>query len=289
MNELRPGMAVNEAARALRRALEPIGAAHEARWLLLSALGCTDAGLLLSGAQPLTQAQAQTLGAQLQRRLAGEPLQYVLGEWEFAGCPLFVGPGALIPRADTEILLERALALCKAEGFASALDLCTGSGALAVALAVHGGLKTVAAADISPQALFWARKNAARSRSAIEFYEGDLFAPVPGRFDLIVSNPPYIPTGDLAGLDREVREHEPRLALDGGADGLAFYRRIAAEAGGHLTPGGALLLEVGVGEAGAVQALLRGAGFANIRCTKDLAGIPRVVEGRAPARGAQGA
>ena len=97
MNELRPGMAVNEAARALRRALEPIGAAHEARWLLLSALGCTDAGLLLSGAQPLTQAQAQTLGAQLQRRLAGEPLQYVLGEWEFAGCPLFVGPGALIP------------------------------------------------------------------------------------------------------------------------------------------------------------------------------------------------
>lgn len=185
---------------------------------------------------------------------------------------------ALIPRPETELLAERAVRLSMTKPGLTVLDLCTGTGCIAVALAKLGRFSAVAASDISADALDLAEENAAAHGVHVDFINSDLFDRLSGRrFDVIVSNPPYIARAELEDLMPEVRDHDPVTALDGGPDGLSFYRRIAAEAGAHLSPGGCLLLEIGAGQGKAVRSLLEEAGFADVRIEKDYSGRDRVV------------
>lgn len=199
--------------------------------------------------------------AAAEERKSGKPLQYILGTAPFYGYDFEVRPGVLIPRFDTEILAEETIKRIRERHSgerARVLELCTGSGAVAITIAKETGAE-VTATDISGEAIAVAVRNAAKYGAEIEFIGGDLFAAAEGTFDFIVANPPYIPSGDIAELDGEVRDHEPVIALDGGADGLDFYRRIAAEYDSKLREGGALLMEVGAGEAEAVCAMFGGA------------------------------
>lgn len=200
------------------------------------------------------------------RRKSGEPLQYILGKWEFMGLPFYTRHCALIPRQDTETLCEEALSI----GGKTLLDLCCGTGCIGVSLAKLGGFE-VTFADISPDCLALARENAALNGVAGSFVLTDMFGNISGSYDMICVNPPYIPTSELASLQAEVKR-EPRLALDGGADGLDFYRRIARDYAAHLSPGGALLMEVGAGQAADVASM-----FPNARRIEDICCIERVV------------
>ncbi len=212
------------------------------------------------------------------------PLQQLTGEQEFMGLPFVVNKDVLIPRQDTELLCETAIAKINERSKKGAglriLDLCTGSGCIAVSLKAFCPAAEVVAVDVSPAALVGAKGAAEWNQTGIGFLEGDLFASVQGGFDFIVSNPPYIPAGIIRELMPEVSVHEPVLALDGGADGLAFYRRIAAESVGFLRPGAELLLEIGHDQAAAVSGLLEAAQFEEITIRQDLAGLDRVVSGR---------
>ncbi|MGA3178991.1 MAG: peptide chain release factor N(5)-glutamine methyltransferase [Verrucomicrobiota bacterium] len=217
--------------------------------LLAHALRMPRMKLYLNFERSLTQEELDAVRALVQRRGNREPLQYIVGSAPFCALELAVNPHVLVPRPETELLAERAWIFLKAsppDQSAAALDLGTGSGCLAIALAVNVPRAAIHASDASADALALARENAARHHAAIRFYHGDLFAAVPPslRFRLIVSNPPYIPTERIQTLDPEVRDHEPRQALDGGADGLDFYRRIAAESGLFLEPDGRLMLEL---------------------------------------------
>lgn len=222
-----------------------------------------EAGFLLDYAAAHPDADCNAL---LERRVLGEPLQYVLGEWEFMGLPMRTDARALIPRPDTEILCEAALKRIRPG--ARVLDLCCGSGCIGIALAKLGGA-VVTASDISPDALALARENAAWNGVSLTLVRSDLFADIAGTFDLIVSNPPYLDAEEMAGLDASVR-FEPALALDGGPDGLSFYRRIRADYARFLNPGGALLLEIGYRQKDAVTAL-----FGNADCLYDYGNRPR--------------
>jgi release factor glutamine methyltransferase len=205
--------------------------------------------LYLSFERALTDAELDALRALVQRRGQREPLQYIVGSTSFCGLEIALNRHVLIPRPETELLAERAWTfLQKAAGVPNALEIGTGSGCLAIALAHRAPQAKVDATDISGPALELARRNAETNQVAgrLQFCQGDLFAaaPVDARFDLIVSNPPYIPTARIDTLEAEVREYEPRQALDGGADGQDFYRRIAAEAGARLRPAGCLMVEL---------------------------------------------
>jgi len=225
----------------------------------------------------LSPPQAERYAALLARRAAGEPLQYILGEQDFFGLRFLVDERVLIPRPETELLCEQALERLKERPGGKVLDLCAGSGALAITLALRCPEAEVWACDVSPDALQVARENARRLGASVRFEQGDLFAPLnQERFDLIVSNPPYIARPELEALQPEVRR-EPLLALDGGADGLDFYRRIAREAPGHLRRGGSILLEVGAGQAGSVESMLCAQAFDLEGAVPDYRGIPRVV------------
>lgn len=216
----------------------------------------------------------------LERRGTHMPLQYITGEQEFMGLPFLVNDKVLIPRQDTEILVEEALKAVK-EG-AKILDVCTGSGCIIISiLKLVSGTKGMAC-DISGEALEVARENARRQGVAVDFRQGDLFEPVEGQFDVIVSNPPYIPTAEIEKLMEEVKFFEPRTALDGNEDGLAFYRRLAAESLRYLKDGGWLMVEIGCDQGRAVAELLRDAGFCEVEVCRDLAGLDRVVKGRLP-------
>lgn len=200
------------------------------------------------------------------RRKSGEPLQYILGKWEFMGLPFYTRHCALIPRQDTETLCEEALSI----GGKTLLDLCCGTGCIGVSLAKLWGFE-VAFGDISPDCLALARENAALNGVAGSFVLTDMFGNISGSYDMICVNPPYIPTSELASLQAEVKR-EPRLALDGGADGLDFYRRISRDYAAHLSPGGTLLMEVGAGQAEDVAEM-----FPKAEIIKDICGIKRVV------------
>lgn len=215
------------------------------------------------------------------RRMAREPLQYLLGSQSFLGRDFRVDGRVLIPRPETELLAERAIAaLTQAGRGAMALDLCCGSGCIAVSMALAVPGARVHACDLSSDALAVTRFNAAALSAAVTLHQGDLLAAVDGlAFHVIVSNPPYIPSADCLTLQREVLQ-EPLMALDGGADGLDFYRRIAAEAPARLVPGGVLLLEVGHDQAEAVSAMLEHAGFRDVRAHEDYQHIPRMIEAR---------
>ncbi len=219
------------------------------------------------------------------RRQDGEPLQYITGEQYFMGLRIGVNPSVLIPRPETELLAEKAIAWLKAhESAKSVLDLCTGSGALALSIEKACPRVKVTASDISAKALDTAKQNAHDLGLAgrIDFIQSDLFLSIKSgtfgkKFDLIVTNPPYIRTGDLPGLQREVRDHEPMQALDGGTDGLDFYKRIAQESRAYLRKDGLLMAEIGADQAQDVCAIFKEAGFANAEIFQDLAGLDRIL------------
>ncbi|HEV2894690.1 MAG TPA: putative protein N(5)-glutamine methyltransferase [Actinomycetota bacterium] len=229
-----------------------------------------------------------TLRAMVARRAAGEPLQYVVGWAPFGPLKLRVGPGVFVPRPETEGLADRAAGRLRAAprriGPRVAVDLCTGSGAIACFLAAEVPGARVLATELDPAALAWARTNT--DRFGVELLAGDLDGPLPpelaGRVDVLCANVPYVPSGAIATLPRDVRDHEPRLALDGGPDGLDVLRRLAPRAGHWLAPGGGLLCEVGEDQAEAAAALLTEAGLAGVAVHRDLVGRDRIVEGMRP-------
>lgn len=268
------------------KAAEIPDAETDSRLIISEASGKNAAELLACLRDEAPEETVLKADAYAARRERSEPLQLIFGYTGFMGLRFSVNGSALIPRQDTEILVEKVLEYSKKKTPSpkKVLDLCTGSGCIAVSLAALGGFETVTATDISEEAIKNADENIGLNSPTLpvrpRLLQGDLFAPVCGeRFDIIVSNPPYIKTADIAGLMPEVRNHDPHIALDGGADGLDFYRRIAAEAPSHLTPGGAVFLEIGFDQAEAVTALLEAAGFKNIIVYKDYSGNDRVATG----------
>lgn len=249
----------------------------EAEVLLAHVLNTERLGLYLNFEKPLNNSEIDRYRALVRRRAGREPTSYITGTREFWSLDFAVGPGTLIPRPDTELLVEKALEL---EGEAlSFLELGTGTGAISVSLMTERKGWRGVGVELGPEALDFTRRNlnAHGVEERFELLEGDLFAPVQGRkFDLIISNPPYIPAGDIPELMEEVRTFEPGLALDGGEDGLDIVRRIGAEAPAHLNPGGTLLFEFGVGQGEAVENILIDTGaYSLVKLVDDLTGRPR--------------
>jgi release factor glutamine methyltransferase len=258
----------------------------DAELILCAAANC-DRPALIAGTASIDDAVARRFAAMIGRRAAREPLAYIVGRREFYSIEFELSPAVLIPRPETEALVAAALDFLATRPDPSVLDIGAGSGAIALAIARNARDARVTAVDISADALAIARRNADRLglRDRVELRRADCFDPLDGgeplgRFDLIVSNPPYIRDGDIDLLGPEISRYEPRLALDGGADGLDFYRRIAGEAPVHLAADAALMVEVGDGQSKAVMELLGGGGFASTRAIPDLAGIPRVIVAR---------
>jgi release factor glutamine methyltransferase len=246
----------------------------ENRLLLCHALGLTRVGLITQSHRILTSEEAATLNSLVARRLAGEPIAYILGKREFFGLDFRVTDAVLIPRPDTELLVELALERLPQGG--AVLDMGTGSGAIAVAIAHTRPDAAVSALDASPAALEVARSNAAANGAMVRFLHSDWYAALgTERFDLIVSNPPYIASGD-AHLSQGDLRFEPVSALTDHADGLSHLRRIVAGAGAHLAPGGWLLMEHGYDQAAQVRELLAAGGYSEVQSWRDLAGIERV-------------
>lgn len=213
----------------------------------------------------------------LELRKARIPLEYITHQTEFMGLPFYVDEHVLIPRQDTECLVEE---LLEEAGGHDVLDLCTGSGCIGISLAVLGHCRSLVLADYSEEALKVAERNARDNEVEAVLVHSDLFEDIRGSFDLIVSNPPYIPTGQIPSLMPEVREHEPHMALDGSADGLSFYRRIIEESRGFLRKEGILAFETGYDQGKDVARLMEQAGFLEVRIKQDLAGLDRIVRGK---------
>ena len=273
----------------LRRAEEALRAVSDsprldAEILLAHAAGLNRAGLL---ARLRDTADCPGFEGLLARRLAHEPVAYILGEKEFFSLPFHASPPVLIPRPETEHLVETALERTK-EGRSGApriLDLCTGTGCVAVTLARNLPECRMTATDIHPAALALAARNSARHGVAVSLFAGDLFAALPENvepFDGVVSNPPYVEEGDWAGLAEDIRLYEDRAALVAGGDGLDLIRRIVLDSRSHLRPGGWIALEIGERQYPSVETLLQDAGYTGIRPTHDLAGIPRVISAVLP-------
>lgn len=259
----------------------------QAELLLADVLEVGRLELYLKFDQVLTAGQVDAYRRHVKERLKGVPVQYITGKAGFRQLILAVDRTVLIPRPETEVLVDVALERLRPHPAPRVLDLGCGSGAIALALAQeHPGARLVAA-DLSPRAVALARCNARQHdlEGRVGFLCGDLLAPLrPARqFDAIACNPPYVCRGAIAGLAPEVRDHEPRLALDGGEDGLDYYRRLATQAAGFLAPGGFLALEVGGGQAEAVAGVARAAGFEIAQIRPDLARVPRVIVAQ-PAR-----
>jgi release factor glutamine methyltransferase len=259
-----------------------------AELLLGSILKLARVQLYMDLERPLSKDELAAYKALIQRRLGGEPTQYLLGHKEFYGRPFAVDPRVLIPRSETELLVEAVLRALPKDQPARVLDLCTGSGCIAISVAAEREQASVWASDLSGDALAVAKANAEALgvASRVTFYQGDLFAPIPegATFDVIVSNPPYIATGELAGLQREV-QREPKLALDGGPDGLTLLGKLVEQAKARLKPGGLLALELGDDQGAAVQTQLTRSAYLDVRIEKDLARLDRLAFGRAPTKG----
>ena len=284
------GMTLAQARRALTqqfRTADIESPELDARVLIGHALGLDHAGLIAAAAQPLSAADAAQVESFARRRLAGEPVARITGMREFWGLPFIVTADVLVPRPETETVVETALALTGADRTAAPriLDIATGSGAILLALLSALPNARGAGTDIDRAALGVARRNATQLGLAdrAEFMASNYGGAVGGGFDLVVSNPPYIASSEIATLAREVRDHDPRHALDGGADGLSAYRAIMADAMRLLAPGGHLVLEIGQGQENDVAQLLTNAELILAgEPRRDLAGIARVLVARAP-------
>ena len=267
----------------LKRAAEELRLAgvpdpeYDSAAMLAQAVGRPALALRLETEQGPTEAEEAEFRRMMARRLRREPLQYILGTAAFCGMELLTAPGVLIPRPETELLAEWAAERMAGRREQEILDLCCGTGCLGLSLLKMLPGARVALSDLSGEAVRLARKNRERLGADCEILQGDLFGPLAGRrFDCIVSNPPYIPSAACECLQEEVMR-EPRMALDGGKDGLDFYRRIAAEAPAHLKTGGAVLLETGFGEAEDTAGIMREGGAARTEIRSDLNGIARMV------------
>lgn len=281
-------------ARLVRRIGDKLAAAgvenprRDARLLVAHAAGLNAASLVLREKDPVggeTMERAEDFAA---RRAAGEPVARILGEKEFYGLVFALSAATLVPRPESELLVEIALTHLAGKTAPRFLDLGTGTGCIAIALAMHAPAASGVATDLSEEALGTARANAAiyDLGSRLQFARGDWFDAIGAdeRFDCILSNPPYIRSGEIPALDREVREHDPLAALDGGADGLAAFRAIVAGASEHLEPGGLLAVETGATQGESVAGLFIAAGLESVTTRRDLSGLDRVVMGRLPAR-----
>ena len=284
------GESVETARRALAARLRQQGidsAELDARLLAGAVFGLDLTGLIAATTRIVTRDEATHLEDFLRRRIAGEPVARILGVKEFWGLSLQLSPATLVPRPDTETVVEFALEACRGQphidGGRRIADIGTGSGAILLALLSEFRKATGVGTDISLEALCTARDNAARLGLAprASFVACNYAAALSGTFDLIVSNPPYIRSADIAGLDREVREYDPTRALDGGSDGLDAYRAITPEAARLLTPGGVLIVEAGYGQSGPITDLMVTSGLTpDLPPKADLAGVPRAVSGR---------
>ena len=258
----------------------------EARILVAHAAGKTVAELLRDMNLYTTEEVADRVRGYVDRRLAGEPVAYITGTWEFYGLPMTITPDVLIPRMDTEVLIDAVKEFLTGRKMdARVLDLCCGSGCIACAIAKELPATKLVAVDISARALQVCRENVALNRlnSRVLCMQADALTSPPlgiGQFDVLVSNPPYIPSGEIMGLDPSVRDHEPIWALDGGEDGLKFYKGIIKHWKTVLRPGGLVFFEVGEEEAEAVQGMLLDGGFAEAESRQDTGDIDRVVIGR---------
>ena len=264
-----------------REALQAAGIPEwdlDAWYLLEYAAHCTKNEYFLRPEKEVLPQEKQLYRTLIRKRSAHIPLQYLTGSQEFMGLSFFVDENVLIPRQDTEILVEEAL---RALGSGMrVLDVCTGSGCILLSLLkLCAGLEGTGT-DLSEKALQVAGENARRLGVEASFVQGDLFEPVSGKYDCIVSNPPYIASREVDVLMEEVRDHEPRMALDGGEDGLYFYRKIIAESDLYLKQGGWLMFEIGSDQGEAVTAMMRRAGYTRVEVIRDLAGLDRVVTGR---------
>ena len=270
---------------------------YEAWALLEWKLGIRRGDYYMDPGRLLSEDQEGILLQAARERTGRKPLQYMMGECEFMGYSFLVDERVLIPRQDTELLVETALdrirPCCKSKRQVGVLDLCTGSGAIGISVKLMCPEAGVTISDISPHALAVARENWERLRkesgiisetrdgsdSGFRIVESDLFDRIPEKFDFILSNPPYIPTEEIERLMPEVRDYEPRLALDGESDGLKFYQQICSQAGQHLFKGGCLIMEIGADQGEAVSRMMTHQGFEQVEVRKDLAGLDRLVTG----------
>jgi release factor glutamine methyltransferase len=276
---------VEAGAELLRKSPHPERARADAEFLLRYLLNQERSALLARWKERLHENEAALFRGLLERRLSGEPIQYIIGETEFYGLPFRVTPAVLIPRPETEHLVEAVIALCRGASQRRVVDIGTGSGAIAIAVAHEIPAARVTATDMSPDALEVARENAARNGVAdrIRFAKGDLLAPVNRElFDVVASNPPYVGILDRESLAIEVRDHEPASALFAGNDGLSVYRRLIPQAWDGLLRGGHIVLEIGHNQRDAIRELLTASGFENIEFIPDLQGIARVAVARRP-------
>lgn len=258
---------------------------RNAEWMLEDLLGCSRAQLFVRAAQPVSAADVERLNAMLAQRLARVPLQYILGHAEFYGLRLRVTPAVLIPRPETEQVVETALRLLEGTPVPRVLDVGTGSGCIALALKHERPAAEVCACDVSPEALAVARQNGAALALSVTWLQADALAPdfprqVRGPFDLLISNPPYIERAEAATLEPEVRDHEPHRALFTDGDALRFYRAIGHHAQTLLLPGGWLVFETHADHGAEVADWLRSASFAPVHLQDDFAGLPRIVAAR---------
>ena len=276
-------MTIKQAIMQAQEAFETAGVPDpriDAELILCHLTGLDRMSMLMQGSKELTNEQEQRFSSLLLSRTRREPLQYLLGTQYFYGLSFQVDSRVLIPRQETETLCEWGISHLRKLTHPRALDLCTGSGAIAVTLKHECPHAEVTAADLSTDALEVASSNARLNHADVHFVQGDLWEPVQNEtFDLILSNPPYIPTLDCNTLQQEVMQ-EPRMALDGGTDGLDFYRRIATGAAAHLSPAGLIAVEVGIGEAQDVAVLFKNAGLCDVQIINDLYGVERIVSAR---------
>lgn len=249
----------------------------DARLLLEEVCGTDRNYLLVHGEQPVAGEQQSSFFAWIEKRSRHIPLQHILGCQEFMGLKFKVTPDVLIPRQDTETLVEEVMRILR-DGM-RILDLCTGSGCILLSLLKYSNSCQGVGSDLSKKALLVARENARSLSLSAEFVQSDLFENIEGKFEIIVSNPPYIPSGEIPLLMEEVRDHDPLMALDGGGDGLYFYREIIKRADRYLYPGGRLFFEIGCKQGAQVSSLMEKAGYGEITVYQDLSGLDRVVTG----------
>lgn len=255
-----------------------VEASNDAYIIFEEAFQMNRTGYLIKANEEADEKLIPVFDDMINRRAAHEPLQYILGKAYFMGLEFMVSPDVLIPRFDTEIMVEEALKHISSD--MRVLDVCTGSGCIGVSVAKLSGAEVVAV-DISEAALAMAKKNAAHNgTSNVTFIHSDMFSNVEGTFDVILSNPPYIRSDEVLKLMPEVLVHEPHLALDGHEDGLFFYEILARESGRFLKPSGMLIMEIGYDQADEVSCLLENNNFTDVRVIRDLAGLNRVVCGR---------